>query len=382
VPGGDFRIVDVTNPRFPLHVEEWGAAAKLGWPGPFFGQGSFGGVFGHSARASADGTRAYVSYTDLGVLTLDITDVTDPELVGQTQYPADADGDTHSVAEYGDFLLVNDEDFDPRSPAHILFDSSVGIGNESPSGPPLFGDPVDGVATAVVAAANQGCSVGDYPVTTGGKIVVVPTFVLGDSGSPEEPACLQGEQEAAAEAAGAAAVIHEFIASDSSPQWFDIGEVSIPVLFTDQTTAGGMLAAGSATLEAQEPAWGFLRVFDKSTGQQVAKFDEAPGVHDPAGDFPSSIHNNEPLGDRTYASWYRNGVIALDLSPLGEATPADPEMVGQFLPAGAPSHADFLPGNVPLVWGVAVRGDGVVFVSDMNGGLWIVRPTGEAAPSN
>jgi len=32
------------------------------------------------------------------------------------------------------------------------------------------------------------------------------------------------------------------------------------------------------------------------------------------------------------------------------------------------------------VWGVYVRDDGVIFASDMVTGLWIVRPTGPAAP--
>jgi len=32
------------------------------------------------------------------------------------------------------------------------------------------------------------------------------------------------------------------------------------------------------------------------------------------------------------------------------------------------------------VWGVAVRSDNVIFVSDLGSGLWIIRPTGPAAP--
>ena len=112
VPGGDFRIVDVTDPRNPVQVGQWGARAHLLSPGPFYGLGSFGASFDHSARASADGTKAYVSYWDLGVLTLDISDVTNPTLVGQTHYPVGADGDGHSVSFYQStsrsFLLQND----------------------------------------------------------------------------------------------------------------------------------------------------------------------------------------------------------------------------------------------------------------------------------
>src|SRR5919197_3037541 len=84
----------------------------------------------------------------------------------------------------------------------------------------------------------------------------------------------------------------------------------------------------------------------------------------------------------SYASWYSNGVVALDLSPLNQATPGDPVKVGQFLPAGGTSKVPgFIPSGIPIVWSVAIRpSDNVVFVSDMNSGLWIVRPTGPAAP--
>jgi len=388
VPGGDFRIVDVTDPRNPVQVGQWGASAHGLAPGPFYGQGSFGASFDHSARVSADGMKAYVSYWDLGVLTLDISNVTNPVLLTRTQYPADADGDAHSVSEYQGtserFLLQNDEDFDSLSPAHILYGAAqMGIASESPGGTPLWLEPGHSLTANVVQAANQGCAIGDYPPGTAGKIAVVRSpFPFFDPGGVEFPLCLHQDQDAAADAAGAAAVVHDFIATATSPQWFDFGSVGIPVLFTDHATAQGMVAAGSATLEAQEPSWGFLRVFDAVTGIQVAKFDAAPHVHafpPPLGFW--SIHNNEVNGDRSYASWYTNGVIALDLTPLNNATPGAPVMVGQFLPAGGHAAVPFLPSNIPIVWGVAIRpSDNVVFVSDMNSGLWIVRPTGPAAP--
>ncbi len=387
MPGGDFRIVDVTDPRNPVQVGEWGAAAHGLAPGPFYGQGSFGASFDHSARVSADGMKAYVSYWDLGVLTLDISNVTNPVLVSRTRYSADADGDAHSVSEYQGtrkrFLLQNDEDFDPRSPAHILYAGQMGVASESPGGTPLWEAPGHRLTAGVVQAANQGCASSDYPPGTAGKIAVVRSpFPFFDPGGGEFPLCLHQEQDAAAAAAGAVAVVHDFIATATSPQWFDFGSVNIPVLFTDHATAQGMVAAGSATLQAQEPSWGFLRVFDAATGAQVASFDDLPGVHDlpPPNGF-WSIHNNEVVGNRSYASWYTNGVVALDLTPLNRRKPGDPIMVGQFLPAGGRAATPFLPSNIPIVWGVAIHpSDNVVFVSDMNSGLWIVRPTGPAAP--
>ncbi len=393
VPAGDFRIIDVTDPDHPMQVSAWGAIGHGLSPGPFFGMGSFGATFAHSARASADGTRAYVSYWDLGVLTFDITDVTNPVQISRTHYPPDSDGDAHSVSVYQGtsrrFLLQNDEDFDPRSPAHILYGPgpTIGSASESPGGIPLWLEPAHSLTAPVVRAAGEGCNASDYPAATAGRIAVVRTpFPFFDPdfipGVTDEPDCLQQEQEAAAQAAGAVAVVHDFIATATSPQFFDFGSVEIPVLFTDHATAQGMVSAGSATLQALPPSWGFMRVVDAATGIQVAKFDGAPNVHTlppPAGFW--SIHNNEVVGNRSFASWYTNGVVALDLSPLNGPTPGDPVMVGQFLPAGAPSHVDFIPGNIPVVWGVAVQpGDPLIYVSDMNSGLWIVRPTGPAAP--
>jgi hypothetical protein len=401
IPQGDFRIADVTNPSAPVQIADWGAGAHGLAPGPFFGQGSFGATFAHSARASADGKKAYVSYWDAGVLTFDIRDPANPTLLSRTRYEPDVDGDAHSVTAYrsgerGDdededeegrlFLLQNDEDFDPRSPAQIRFGASgSGLGNESPGGTPLWLQPDHRLAAGVVAAANDGCAVGDYPAGAAGKIAVVHTpFPDFDPEPGPAPLCLQGEQEAAAEAAGAAAVVHDFVSTATSPQFFDFGSVGIPVLFTDHATAQGMVAAGSATLRALEPSWGFLRVFDAATGVQVAKFDAAPNVHalpDPDGDW--SIHNTEVAGDRAYSSWYSNGVLALDLGPLGRERPRDPILVGQFVPAGGVSHSEVIPSGIPEVWGVVIRSrDGTVFLSDMNSGLWIVRPTGRAAPSD
>jgi len=400
VPGGDFRIIDVTDPRHPTQVGEWGAGAHGLTPGPFFGLGSFGATFDHSARASSDGRTAYVSYWDAGVLTLDISDVTNPVLVGRTKYAPDADGDAHSVSVYNTrgkkYLLQNDEDFDPTSPSHILFGAGGrGIGQHSPSGPPIWLEPDHKLAAGVVAAAGQGCSATDYPAGTSGKIAVMRTIdPFSAPVNGEVPLCLEAEQEAAAEAAGAAAVVHDFISEVSSPQWFDIGSVEIPVLFTDHATAAGMVAAGAATLQGKEPSWGFLRVFDADTGVQVAKFDALPHVHElPAPPGAWSIHNNEVFRDRSYASWYSHGVVALDLNPLKGAHPADPTLVGQFVPEGAPSHSPFVDSG-PNIWGVVVAtplslliplplpqiGNPVVFLSDMNSGLWIVRPTGAARP--
>jgi hypothetical protein len=368
VPVGDVAIVDVTDPRNPSLASEWGVVddSSIPQPGPFYGIGSFGAAFGHSVRFSEDGNLLYASYWDRGVITLNIADVTDPFEVVATVYPPGQDGDLHSLTPYGQYLLTNDEDFDPRSPAEVWFDGSLqGYATEHPFVPALWDQPGNEVSGVVVKADNQGCDATDYSAEADGAIVIVqtPFSFFADAGA----LCPMPQQESMAEAAGAAAVVHRFDSLDTSPQWSDFSEATIPVLFTDVDTADGMVAAESATLQAQEPTWGFLRVFDAESGLQVSQFDDVPNINDltMAGEGFWSIHNTEvntELFETTaFVSWYSNGIVALDLDPI-----TDIEMVGQFVPPGEPFAE---------VWGVAIGDDGLIYASDLGSGLWIIEPT-------
>ena len=121
-------------------------------------------------------------------------------------------------------------------------------------------------------------------------------------------------------------------------------------------------------------------MFDADSGEEVTKFDDLRYVHDLEGPIGFwSIHNTEVRGDRAYSAWYSHGIVALDLSPLAAATPGNPVMVGQFVPeADVPPSTEFLPPGVPIVWGVFTGASGLVYVSDIASGLWIVDPTGPA----
>jgi hypothetical protein len=383
---GDFWIVDLTNPASPAVVGEWGAGQEGLSPGPFYGQGSFGAMFAHSARASADGMEAFVSYWDLGVVTLDISDVTNPTFVSHTVYPADADGEAHSLVPYSaggnDYFLQNDEDFDTRSPGRIILGGDVaGFFNEAPYAPPLFFEPRHRINARTVRPHRQGCSRNDYDgLHADGRIAVVKTF---DPLGPR-PACGELRQARIAQREGASAVLHDFISNVTSPQFFDFGGgIDVPVTFTDHPTARAVLDHGRVTLRARQGSWGFLRVFDADTGAQITVFDDLPFVHDIAGPSGAwSIHNTEVAGDHAYSSWYSHGVVALDLASLASATPGDPVMVGQFVPeAGSTSPTPAIGAGDPLVWGVFVDPvSGLVYASDMLTGLWIVDPTGDAEP--
>jgi hypothetical protein len=254
------------------------------------------------------------------------------------------------------------------------------FGAESSFSPALYTFPDHQVKGRTVRPRRQGCSESDYDgMRVAGRIAVPKTF-FSEFDQPPEPdaACRERKQDRIATKLGAIAVVHDFIADNTSAQWWDVTDVDIPVVFAEHPDAVDMVQAGRVTITALRPSWGFLRVFDATTGEQVASFDDLPYVHrlnGPPGEW--SIHNTEVNGDVAYSSWYSHGIVALDLSPLAAATPGDPVMVGQFVPDEAPGAAAAFSG----MWGVFVRSsDGLVFGSDGASGLWIVQPTGDAVP--
>ena len=390
---GDLVIVDVTDPGNPVRVGQWGARLEGLSAGPYDGRGSFGATFGHSVRASADGMKAFVSYWDLGVVTLDISDPTNPTVLESTRSDALADGDAHSMTPYDaagtQLIFQNDEDFDPRSPAKVVIGSgpSVGVGVEAPYGQPLWRKRNHLVGGAVYRPQNEGCNYGDYPrpLRVQGKIVVVKTYMTFFDPKPHpHPHCSTDVQASIAWDLGASAVLHDVVAKHMSPQWWDFSEpLPIPIVFTRHAVADRVLAAGRARLVGTRPSWGYLRVFDAATGVQVARFDSLRRVHSlKTGGGTWSIHNTETRGDRGYASWYTGGVVALDLAPLEAPGHADPTMVGRFVPNVGASQTGVFPNGLPLVWGVAVDPmTGLVYVSDMTSGLWIVEPINDALPT-
>ena len=107
VPGKpDFRIFDVSDPAHPTQVGEWGAWKKLGIY-PRNGRGHFKFNFVHSVRVNAAGTRAYLSYWDLGTVILDVRSPAHPRYLGRTHFLPGEEGDAHSsVLTRGGRLLI------------------------------------------------------------------------------------------------------------------------------------------------------------------------------------------------------------------------------------------------------------------------------------
>jgi hypothetical protein len=110
---GDFRLLDVTDPKKSFEASNWGVRRNLGGPT----QPGLGcdpdNIYGHSAEPSADGRLAFVAHWDSGFIALDLSDPARPTYRGHTTYPSNADGDAHS-SNYDEgrrLLFAADEDF-------------------------------------------------------------------------------------------------------------------------------------------------------------------------------------------------------------------------------------------------------------------------------
>lgn len=416
--GGEFRIVNITDPGHPKELSSWGIIADSSLPivagndevsSSFQGVGSFAAYYDHSVRGADDGMTAYVSYWDGGVLKFDIGDPAHPKLLTRTTFPLPADGDAHSMTPYDvgghRFIFQNDEDGDAFSPPTLTSSATGGkeyFGIEEPWAPTVLS--ATGPVSGHVFDAGAGCRARDYDGAKG-KIAVAdsvdPFYVDVIDGWGPVP-CPIGRQVVLAARAGAKAFVSNLVSPDDAWPYFEGNFNNV------QTAAKGMpvvqisdiddeaqairdaLANGPVTvkLDPSTPTHGFIRVFREDVGQdkdgdgvvelrQVGKFDKLPHVTGSLDVPPGSweVHNTEVRGKRAYSSWYSNGIVALRLG-----RPAHPSLAGQFVPPPSDRFHNIFGAPFPLVWGVAIDPEtGIVYASDMRSGLWIVEPTGEAA---
>jgi hypothetical protein len=128
-----------------------------------------------------------------------------------------------------------------------------------------------------------------------------------------------------------------------------------------------------------ETGYGYLRVYDYSDlglPVQIGTFrtENSLGLGaQGSGDY--TIHNPFVVGTDVYTSWYSDGVRVVDASD-----PEEPREVASFVPPAGqnpvkPPQRGVL-SQMPQVWGVVVDEEtGLVYASDMNTGLWILRRT-------
>ncbi len=401
---GEFRIVDVSDPANPIELSDWGVIGDSSLhifggndeiSNSLQGLGAFPDTFAHGARAADGGTTAYVSYWDAGVLKFDISDPSNPVLVGRTRYSVRDDGDAHSMTPFDSggthYILQNDEDGSTLPSIRVTSSAnSTPYQAQEQYWAPTLLSRGSGLLTGRAHDAGGGCLKSAYEGAAG-KVVLID-HKSGFYGARHP--CHVGVQVLQAVRAGAKAVLLNMIWPEDPNAFFPFPKKpykkainkeakGVPILqITDIDEVAGDIRSGlqngpvKVTLKAEAASNGFLRIFseDQSTDidsdgtpeyEQVGSFYDLPHVRGEYKTPPGfwTIHNTEVLGDRSYSSWYSHGVVALDLTD-----PSAPELVGQFVPPRA------------SVWGVTVDPEtGLIYVSDIGGGLWIVEPTGEAA---
>jgi hypothetical protein len=416
--GGELRIVDISDPTNPIELASWGIIADSSLPifggndeisESFQGIGYYATHYAHSVRAADRGETAYVSYWDGGVLKFDMQDPSNPQLLGRTIYPIDADGDAHSLAiknvDGVRYLFQNDEDFEALSPV-VVTSSETGpeqfAGIEEPWMPTVLLE--TGEVSGEVFDAGDGCEATDFDgasgrialadVTDPSYFGVIPRWSI---------PCDIAKPILNAAASGASALLVNVISpGDASPfrpvSGADVARIQteakgMPVALissidelADQLRAAPANQPPTVTLTPQAPGWGYVRIFRETEtdtdGDGVFEFEqvgEMSALPHVKGEYPGpvgtwSVHNTEVIRNRAFSSWYAHGVVAWDLSD-----PTQPVRVGRFARASSARSSTFGDEAFPQVWGVAIdKARRIVYASDMRSGLWIVRPTGPA----
>jgi hypothetical protein len=353
---GDFRVVEITDPRRPTQLAHWGAGQAFGMR-EGIGCVRRNQVHAHSARASADGTRAYVSYWDAGLIVLDISEPSRPRVAGRLFEP-EGEGNIHSVDELDVSLLLVAEEITRPYLLSLRVESAQGAvviaGCESPGRQSLY---AAGPRTGPLIDAGQACA--PAPASPGAVLLATAD------------GCGLLEKARAAAAAGAAVLLLAVAGEAVSTAEPDDEPLPLPVVSIgerDVRTLRSRLALGPVTVALPEamPAGG-VRVWDiadpaRPVRRSVFRTERAAAFPpNPPGNY--TAHNPLGLGRYALVSWFADGVRLLDLR--------DPDEPRELTAWTAE--------NGSRIWGVALSGD-LVLLSDVRDGLFILRLSGMPQP--
>jgi len=439
-PSGDFRIVDVTDPRRPRQV---GSFPPAGTP-IFSTNGCRPFSAGHGAAFSHNGTRGMLAFYDGGLFVVDLNSAGTPVKLGQFTYPKDrlfeASAAYVAAARVNgrDLALVSEADFiGPMTTLEIEGPSAVAgskFGCEAiftlydrQNRAQLYRQP-GGQVRGALAYIGRGCPIsrgGDmhsdmammhgvppkvpadpYLADPRGRIAVVdrgrqPT----QPGLAAGPGCQMAERVKAAQAAGASAVV-VLQTSTTAPEAFspdgDPAGVSIPVVMIDKSDGdslraalcpsveGGKCARGAtvmATMRDVQGEWGALRVLDVTDPAAPREL----GVHrtprsavfPPADLSVLSPQRAAVRGSIAVVPWNSDGARVIDLSA------GAPREVASFIPPDVADPTGVLPAkayvvSVGLLTLPSTRGAGAreyVVLSDVNSGLYVLEAPWSSKPA-
>ncbi len=372
-PNTGIRMIDVADPEHPGSIGAFaeqaefpGTAAETLWVGPVDGPGFVGDLAVVALRLCDNNEPGRWRHAFRGLAFYDITDLTIPVLLSTWNSGEHTQGsNTVSVAHRADGVLLV---------ATTVRQSLLHTDGEL--GDVRFLDVTD--PTAPVELADWDSRRDARPV-------------IGDYDEEEFHAhsvTLTGEGLSAWVSHWDGGMILLDLENATRPRFVAAvgsaadGEGNRHSSFFDEAT--GLLIVNDEDLFPAESTdhtagWGTQHILDVSdpTGAiEIAGFATERSASDdngePATDGFYSVHDTVMSGSVAISSWYSDGVRIVDLS-----NPTEPIEVGSFVPPRsgdplgywvAPNGARFF----PMVWGVDVSDD-LIFVSDMNSGLWIIR---------
>jgi hypothetical protein len=416
-----FRVYDITYPAAPELAAAWGAE-ELFDPGvgeltDFTSEninrvlaaaldlieGGFGSSpnkFLHDITVNGEGTHAYLSNWDAGLVLLDVSalaslsSVTLPNdrIVSVALDPANGslDGEVNSHAawpsENGSIVVETEEDFSAweglAPPGNLTF------GEGDPTAP------LPGVAIATVAGDDfEANPTGNTATVDSGAMTVTAGPLAGNTYAAIE---LAGDQPRFADTGpitGEAVFIGRACNGDTLLNTEELDEGDIAVVrrgactFREKNFNAASLGAGAIVIanniETSTP-WGGVRIWDYSdpaNPQLASTFDTTCSASavpvegcDPAGTY--SVHNVvvESTDERTlaYISWYWDGMLVLDVTD-----PYNPVEIARFFD-NSPEFLAANGGQPHDFWGVdKIAGEPWVYGSDRNGGLYIFKLLGK-----
>ena len=405
---GNFHIYDITDPANPVLESFWGAEESFD-PGVVAsgdfdrnldaaiwltdGFGASANRFHHEVTISADGTMAYLANWDAGLVLLDISDPSDPQLVSIAIDPVngslDGEVNSHSVwpSEDGTIVVEGEEDFSAWEatvpPSSITLDGTT-------SGDPTI------PATAISTTDGDLFEFSDQTGLTGSS----DGTSVNIDGRPSIAAIeLSTPGPTFADIGGATG---EFVfigracdvtAGDVLLNATDVDPGDIAVVrrgaceFEEKANAAASLGAAAVVIANNNPVsseWSGLRLWDysdpsnpilASTFNTECSVSTAPGGNcDPNGTY--SVHNVlvESRGNKTFAyvSWYWDGMLVLDVSD-----PYNPVEIARYLDNSETNLNDGLANDF---WGIYKEANSpFIYGSDRNGGLYIFKEKGSGS---
>lgn len=440
-PSGDFRVVDVTDPRRPTQV---GAFPPPGTP-IFSTNGCRPFSAGHGAGFSHNGTRAMLAFYDGGMFVVDLTASGSPVKLGQFNYPKDRrfEGSAAYVAaarvDGRDLALISEADFiGPMTTLEVEGPAAVAgskFGCEAVftlydrlNKAQLYRQP-GGALRGTLAYIGRGCPAGgtagdmhsDMAMTHGAAPKVpADAYLMDAAGSialvdrgrqptqPEiatGPGCSMAQRVKAAQAAGAIAVI-VLQTSTTAPEAFspdgDPDGVSIPVIMIDKADGDSLRTAlcpavdkgrctpgatVTATMRDVAGEWGALRVLDvtdPALPQELGVYRTPRSQVFPPVDLSVlSPQRAAVRGSMAAVPWNSDGVRVLDLSA------GTPREVASFVPPDVADPTGVLPAKAYVVSvGLLTtprkkggRAREYVVISDVNSGLYILEAPWTSKPA-